>query len=144
MSILLVSINPVTICMFVCDFEQTHRLLELTLHVHCDDLRRKPDLHFSLKNSNTGVRLSFVQQHSDRKKSYNQNVCVCLLGCGGIMDKRSTRKHEWAITSCFCFPALPAFNEVLPVPSQWYIKAACNSRIGEEGVIEYAGTFILQ
>lgn len=31
---------------------------------------------------------------------------------GGITEKRNTKEHEWAITSCFCFPALPVFNEV--------------------------------
>lgn len=67
-------------------------------------------------------------------------MCVCVCVC----EKRSTREREWAIMSCFCFPALPAFNEVWPVHSQWYIKAACSGRIGEAGLIEYAGTFILQ
>lgn len=67
-------------------------------------------------------------------------MCVCVCVC----EKRSTREREWAIMSCFCFSALPAFNEVWPVHSQWYIKAACSGRIGEAGLIEYAGTFILQ
>lgn len=103
-------------------------------------------------------RMSFLQQRRDPRKRAAINMCqawilyweasVCstvkVWSMGGGLRKRSTKEHDWAITSCFCFPALPVFNEVWPVHSQWYIKAACNSRIGKAGVIEYAGTFISQ
>lgn len=46
-SVWYLSINLFTMCVFVRVFEQTRRLLELTLHIHSDDLGRKPGSCFS-------------------------------------------------------------------------------------------------
>lgn len=60
------SIYPQCVCQ--CDFEQTHRLLKLTLHIHCSDLRRKPSCTSHERTPAPVSRMSFLQQSTYPRK----------------------------------------------------------------------------
>lgn len=78
--------------------------------------------HSFSKPEDPGKR-AVINMCQARSLYYEASVCGTvkvwehggLVWCGvvgGLQKKRNTKEHEWAITSCFCFPALPVFNEV--------------------------------
>lgn len=96
------SINLFTMCMSVCDFEQTRRLLKLTPHFHSVDLRKKnlPVLlmkelrhqcqgcHYFSKTETPGKR-AVINMWQAQTLYQGAGVCtVKVWSMGGISEKK--------------------------------------------------------